>query len=222
MRVIITAATDLELDESAKKASQLFKKSKLKMSFHATGIGMLASGVKLTQLVTALQPDLIVQIGIAGSYIKTEPLGKVVVVATESIADLGVREKGVFTDLFDSQLLKDNEAPFKKRKLTNPTIRSLNFLKSETVAAVTINEITTSPKRIKEIIATHNPVVESMEGAALHYVGALTKTPFIQLRAISNYVGERNKAKWKLKESIEQLEAYILTYLATLENSLKK
>jgi futalosine hydrolase len=183
---------------------------------------MLASGVNLTQLITAHQPDLIIQMGIAGSYIKTEPLGKVMVVASESIADLGVRENGVFKDLFESQLLKDNEAPFKKRKLTNPAIRSFNVLKTDMVAAVTINEITTSPKRIKEIIATHNPVLESMEGAALHYVGGLTKTPFIQIRAVSNYVGERNKAKWKLKESIEQLEAYVLTYLATLENGLKK
>lgn len=222
MRVIITAATNLELDGSAKKASQLFQKSKLNLSFHATGIGMLASGVNLTQLITAHQPDLIIQMGIAGSYIKTEPLGKVMVVSSESIADLGVREKGIFTDLFDSQLIKDNEAPFKKRKLTNPAIRSFNILKTDMVAAVTINEITTSPKRIKEIIATHNPVLESMEGAALHYVGGLTKTPFIQIRAVSNYVGERNKAKWKLKESIEQLEAYVLTYLATLENGLKK
>jgi len=222
MRVIITAATNLELAGSAKKASQLFKKSKIKLSFHVTGIGMLASGIKLTQLVTAHQPDLIIQMGIAGSYIKTEPLGKVMVVASESIADLGVREKGVFKDLFESQLLKDNEAPFKKRKLINPAIRSLNVLKSDLVAAVTINEITTSPKRIKEIIAAHNPVLESMEGAALHYVGGLTKTPFIQIRAISNYVGERNKAKWKLKESIEQLEAYVITYLATLEHGLKK
>jgi futalosine hydrolase len=222
MRVIITAATDLEMAGCAKKASQLFKKSKLKISFHATGIGMLSSGVKLTQLAAALQPDLIIQMGIAGSYIKTEPLGKVWLVNSESIADLGVREKGVFKDLFESQLLKDNEAPFKKRKLINPNIKTFNLLKSNTATAVTINEISTSPKRIKEIIATHDPVLESMEGAALHYVGGLTKTPFIQIRAVSNYVGERNKAKWKLKESIEQLEAYVLTYLATLENGLKK
>jgi len=123
MRVIITAATNLELDGCAKKASQLFKKSKLKISFHATGIGMLASGVKLTQLATSYQPDLMIQIGIAGSYIKTEPLGKIWVVTSETIADLGVREKGVFTDLFDSQLIKENEAPFKKRKLINQGLK---------------------------------------------------------------------------------------------------
>ena len=222
MRVIITAATDLEMAGCAKKASQLFKKSKLKISFHATGIGMLSSGVKLTQLTATHQPDLIIQMGIAGSYIKTEALGKVWIVASESIADLGVREKGAFKDLFESQLLKENEAPFKKRKLINPNIKTFNILKTSTAAAVTINEITTAPKRIKEIIAAHNPVLESMEGAALHFVGGLAKKPFIQIRAVSNYVGERNKAKWKLKESIEQLEAYVLTYLATLENGLKK
>ncbi|MEY4054314.1 MAG: futalosine hydrolase [Bacteroidota bacterium] len=222
MRVIITAATDLEMAACAKKASQLFKKSKLKISFHATGIGMLASGVKLTQLATTYKPDLIIQMGIAGSYIKTEPLGKVMVVSSESIADLGVRENGVFKDLFETRLLKDNEAPFKKRKLINQGINKVNVLKTNTATAVTINEISTSTKRIKEIIAAHSPVLESMEGAALHYVGRITKTPFIQIRAVSNYVGERNKAKWKLKESIEQLEAYVLTYLATLENGLKK
>jgi len=222
MRVIITAATNLELDGCAKKASQVFKKSKLKISFHATGIGMLASGVKLTQLAATHKPDLIIQMGIAGSYSKKEPLGKVMIVASESIADIGVRENGRFKDLFETGLQKENEAPFKKRKLTNPTIKSLNVLKSDLVAAVTINEITTSAKRIKEIIAANNPVLESMEGAALHYVGGLTKTPFIQIRAASNYVGERNKAKWKLNESIEQLEAYVITYLAALENSLNK
>ena len=73
MRVIITAATNLELDGCAKKASQVFKKSKLKISFHATGIGMLASGVKLTQLPTTYKPDLIIQMGIAGSYINRAP-----------------------------------------------------------------------------------------------------------------------------------------------------
>jgi futalosine hydrolase len=222
MRVIITAATNLELDGCAKKVSQVFKKSKLKISFHATGIGMLVSGVKLTQLSATHKPELIIQMGIAGSYSKKEPLGKVMVVASESIADIGVRENGRFKDLFEIGLQKENEAPFKKRKLTNPAIRSLNVLKSDLVAAVTINEIMTSPKRIKEIIAAHNPVLESMEGAALHYVGGLTKTPFIQIRAVSNYVGERNKTKWKLKESIEQLEAYVITYLAALENSLNK
>jgi len=221
MRVIITAATHLEMAGCAKKALPLFKHTKLDISFHATGIGALAAAVELTKLALTEQPDLIVQMGIAGCYPKTAPLGKVWVIGSETIADLGVREKGLFKDLFDSGLQKDNQAPFKKRKLPNPFLKVYNILHTPVANAVTINEITTSIKRINEIVVHHSPILESMEGAALHYVGGITKIPFIQIRAVSNYVGERNKAKWKLQESIEQLEAYILTYLVTLENGLK-
>ncbi len=49
---------------------------------------------------------------------------------------------------------------------------------------------------------TFNPVTESMEGAALHYVCLMEKIPFLQIRSISNYIGERNKKKWDMMDSI--------------------
>jgi futalosine hydrolase len=54
------------------------------------------------------------------------------------------------------------------------------------------------------------PVVESMEGAAFHYVCLMEKIPFLQLRGISNYVGERNKANWKIRESIDALNQQLI------------
>ena len=47
--------------------------------------------------------------------------------------------------------------------------------------------------------------IESMEGAALHYVCLLQKVPFLQLRSISNKVGVRDKTKWKIKTAIDNL-----------------
>ena len=44
-----------------------------------------------------------------------------------------------------------------------------------------------------------------MEGAALHYVCLSEKIPFLQLRSVSNYVGERDKSKWALREAIMNL-----------------
>ena len=35
-----------------------------------------------------------------------------------------------------------------------------------------------------------------MEGAALHYVALQEKIPFLQMRSLSNFVGERDKSKW--------------------------
>ena len=53
-----------------------------------------------------------------------------------------------------------------------------------------------------------DPTTESMEGAALHFVCLSENIPFLQFRVLSNYIGERNKKKWILKESIIQLNKH--------------
>ncbi len=44
-----------------------------------------------------------------------------------------------------------------------------------------------------------------MEGAAFHYVCLQEEVKFLQLRSISNAVGERDKKQWKMKEAIISL-----------------
>jgi len=55
-----------------------------------------------------------------------------------------------------------------------------------------------------------------MEGAAFHYMGRDLHIPFIQLRAVSNYVGERDKSKWKMRDAIYNLNETLLQYLDAL------
>jgi futalosine hydrolase len=78
------------------------------------------------------------------------------------------------------------------------------------VKAVTISEISTRPERIQQLQQKYQPVVESMEGAAFHYIAITEKIPYIQLRAVSNFVGERDKTKWKMKEAIGILNEKLL------------
>jgi futalosine hydrolase len=73
------------------------------------------------------------------------------------------------------------------------------------VRGATINCISTTDKQIAAIKNKYEPVIESMEGAALHYACLMEHIPFIQLRAVSNYVGERDKSKWKMIEAITVL-----------------
>ena len=70
---------------------------------------------------------------------------------------------------------------------------------------VTINEITTDKARSAFYRNNLNAEIETMEGAALHYVCLSEKVPFLQLRSASNYVGERDKSKWALHEAIANL-----------------
>ena len=49
-----------------------------------------------------------------------------------------------------------------------------------------------------------------MEGAALHYVCLQQSVPFLQIRSISNEVGERDKSKWRMKEAVENLNTELI------------
>jgi futalosine hydrolase len=79
-----------------------------------------------------------------------------------------------------------------------------------------VNEITTRKERIEQLIKKYEPVTESMEGAALHYTCRSTNTPFLQMRCLSNYISERDKSKWMIKESLENLNSALLKYIDKL------
>jgi futalosine hydrolase len=58
-----------------------------------------------------------------------------------------------------------------------------------------------------------------MEGAAFHYVCLMEQVPFIQFRAVSNYVAQRDKTKWKLKQAIQTLNDKLVFILQELSIS---
>lgn len=190
--------------------------SRFKIIFHQTGVGILAATVALMRLVQDERPDLIIQAGIAGCFDTKIPLGKVVVITEDVVGDMGVMEEGKWKDIFDLKLEKPGYHPYHKRKLPNQYLEKFNLLHLPEVAAITVNEISTDEKRIEQLIKKYNPVIESMEGAALHYVCRTMNIPFIQVRAVSNYIGERNKENWKMKEAIDNLNKTLLKYVEKL------
>jgi futalosine hydrolase len=177
---------------------------------------MLASAVSLTKMVLEDKPDLVIQAGIAGCFDAATTLGKVVIIKEESLADMGVEEDGKWKDIFDLKLEKSSYHPFERRKLPNPWLTKFNLLKLPEVNSITINEISTNKERIQQLVKKYDPVIESMEGAALHYVCREANIPFVQIRAVSNYIGERNKANWKIKEAIDNLNQALLKYVDKL------
>jgi futalosine hydrolase len=218
MRVIITASTVGEWMPTFVQLNKLYtgESERLKVQFYQSGVGMLSSAVAFTRLALEDKPDLVIQIGIAGTFNKKLALGKVVVVNEEILGDIGVEEDGNWKDIFDLKLEKSSYHPFEKRKLPNPWLSKYNLLKLPEVNAISVNEISTNKQRIEVLSKKYKPTIETMEGAALHYVCRETNIPFLQIRSISNYVGERDKSKWKINHSIEQLNKTVLAYLEKL------
>jgi futalosine hydrolase len=178
-----------------------------------TGVGLMTSTYALTKAVSLHQPGLIIQAGIAGSFSSQLALTQVVAVKAEVVGDLGVQTAEGFQSLLNLNLLNGDIYPWQKGQLLNDD-QHLNETGLPLVTGVTINEISTSRERMAYYTHTLGAEIETMEGAALHYVGLMEKVPFIQLRAISNFVGERDKSKWEINKAIGQLNSQLQQLLS--------
>jgi len=170
-----------------------------------SGIGLAASTYHLAKQSSLKKYDLVIQAGVAGCFDLQIPLGAVVAVKQDAIADQSVVELERLKTLFDLNLVPQDQYPYKKGWLINTNKEVLKKTKLKTVKGISVNQISTSKQMIKFYRDVFDPVTESMEGAALHYVCLMENVPFVQIRSISNYIGERNKKKWDMMDSIMNL-----------------
>jgi futalosine hydrolase len=194
MNLLIVASTQFEI-EPLLKDENLRKKYDVLIS----GVGTPSTVFHLTRHIHHHHYDLVIQAGVAGSFNNELELGETVFVKKDSFADLGAYENGSFKSLTDMDLSHELEWVVN----TNGQLDQLPLKK---VIGVTVNTVTDDSNIINAIAAKwNNPDIETMEGAALHYVCSHLHKPFLQLRAVSNRVGERDKGKWKLEEAIKNL-----------------
>ncbi|MEO6917308.1 MAG: futalosine hydrolase, partial [Chitinophagaceae bacterium] len=166
-----------------------------------------------TSHILRSKPGLMIQAGIAGSFADSLGPGSVVLVEEEMMGDLGVVEKGEFKDVFDMQFLHRNQHPFSEGSLKNHGISRWANLNLRQVKGLTVNEVSTDLTRIMQLKNKYFCDIESMEGAAFHYACLAESIPFLQIRSISNFVGERDKNKWQLRRSIDELNALLLQFI---------
>jgi futalosine hydrolase len=150
-------------------------------------------------------PELVIQAGIGGSFKEELPPETIVFVKEEVFADLGAFQNGELTDIFDLGLADTNEQPFTNRLLVNPQMDPWNKFGLPFVRGATVNCISSELQQVEMMRQKYDPAIESMEGAALHYTCLMEQIPFIQLRAVSNFVGDRDKNNWKIKQAIAVL-----------------
>jgi futalosine hydrolase len=210
MYLLLTAATSAEIQPGI---DFLEKRDFTLQSLHAeimvTGIGAVSTTYSLTSSINNRKPDIIIQAGIAGSF-GQKKTGEVVTVEQDTFGDMGAWENDQFKNIFDLRLVDDNQPPFNDRFLINPYQKLLFLSGLEQVRAITVNEISTDSKKIEWYKQNLSPAVESMEGAALHYVCLQENIPFLQIRSVSNEIGERDKIKWKLAEAINNLNEKLI------------
>lgn len=182
-----------------------------------TGVGVPSVLYHLQKRMQQIDYDLIIQAGIAGAFRPDMELGQTVLVKQDCFADLGIEEKENYTPIFETAFADKNEPPFVNGWLVNKT-HYLNKTALSLVKAITVNKVSDSALQKQQFIKQFNPDLETMEGAGLHYICLQENVPFIQIRSVSNYIGERDKTKWKIKEAIENLNKELLILINRLTN----
>jgi futalosine hydrolase len=212
MHILLAAATTFEIQPTIDALGSRPGCGPHRVEPSITGVGGMATTWSLMRQIGSNRPDLIIQAGIAGTLRNRVP-GEVLVIGEDEPADTGVWEAGGFKTIFDMRLADGNVAPYTNGRLVNPHRRLMALTGLEAVAGLTVNEITTSAERIRWYQQNTPAVVESMEGAPLHYVCLQEHVPFLQLRSVSNAVGVRDKSKWDIRGAIASLNERLIVLL---------
>lgn len=212
MKGLLVAATKLEIAGPIKQL-----KKNADWGVLITGIGGVATAYALSKAIVVHKPSFLLQAGIAGCFSKQIALGAVIAIHSDCFGDLGVIEERKRKTVFDLGLMDFSQKPFKSGKLVNPNKKFLRLTGLPAVDAVSVNEITTRKADIEYYGKNLKAEVESMEGAAFHYAALMEQIPFLQIRSISNYVGERDKRRWNLELAIRNLNVEVLKIINELK-----
>lgn len=215
MRLLIVAATTFEiemllsyLDQRFEKINYLcYKRKETEIKICITGVGMMLTSFRVLESILEYKPQFALQVGVAGSFDKQLKLGDLVLVHSETMADLGAEDHFEFLDIFDLGLMQPDESVFKAKQLVNPIANQWNL---PFVNAISVNAASGCAATIKMRQEKYECIIESMEGAAFHLVCLKYQIPFLQIRAISNYVEPRDKSKWEMKKAIHKLNNWII------------
>jgi futalosine hydrolase len=169
------------------------------------GVTVLAGGAgsarsaAATARALALDPgyDAVLSVGIGGAFPGKAELGGLLLARRVVAADLGADSPDGF--------LTVDELGFGSSTLDGGRVPGLDAVVG---TILTVNTATGTDERAAELTARHPQAVgEAMEGYGVAASAALFDLPFAEVRAVSNFVGKRDRDAWELGLAFAALTA---------------
>jgi futalosine hydrolase len=155
----------------------------------ACGIGPVEAAVAVSSALARGRFDAVVNAGIGGAFRGSARVGDAVLVRDELLADLGLEGGGTLSLPDGAMLVERTAADPALLGICTPT--ALPLVRGVTVAQVTATDATAARLRTR-----YTADVESMEGFSVLRAAAVAKVPALEVRGISNYVGDRASGEW--------------------------
>ncbi|PVC74365.1 futalosine hydrolase [Streptomyces sp. CS081A] len=150
--------------------------------------------------------DLLVSAGIAGGFRPTAPLGSLVVSSAIVAADLGAETPDGYLAV-DALGFGRSVHPV-PGELTDRIAAALaaEGLPCAVAPVLTVSTVTGTARRAAELAERHpGAAAEAMEGFGVAEAAAAYGVPVVELRAVSNAVGPRDRAAWRIGDALDAL-----------------
>ena len=202
MKLLLVSATKAEL-------APLFKQfdlpdeafvQKAKFDVLITGVGMTATAFSLGKYLSH-NYNLVLNVGIAGSFDINIPLGSLVNIVSDTFSELGAENHDKFITI--------DELGFGK----NTFHSNFELAGLPKVNGITVNKVHGNAANILAIQHKFHPQTESMEGAAVLYSCNQSNIPCLQVRSISNYVAPRAKEDWEISLAVKNLNKWVIEFI---------
>ncbi|MDB5073177.1 MAG: hypothetical protein JWM87_4288 [Candidatus Eremiobacteraeota bacterium] len=160
----------------------------------AVGVGPVEAAVGTARALASRQYDAVVNAGIAGGFRDRCTVGDVVVCSRDDYAELGLEDGTAFPLPGGLQLVRSVEAD---ETLLRPFINGL--IPVIVGRGVTSAIVTSTTARALVLAHRFRADVESMEGFSVLRAAQLAGVPAIEIRGVSNLVGERESNGWDFR-----------------------
>jgi futalosine hydrolase len=173
------------------------------------GVGKARTAGGLAWALRTHRPTAVLQVGIGGAYLGSFlSIGLAMLAEVDLELDLGIAGAEGWADVeaLRVPLLPGSDAGTAAGREA-PTDAGWTGLLAEISGLprgrfATLDAVTADIERGAAMQRRFDVSIESMEGAAAASVAARLGVPFAELRAVSNVVGERDRALWDLRGAI--------------------
>lgn len=172
----------------------------------AAGVGPARAAASTAAALTAAALggtpyDLVVSAGIAGGFAPAAPVGSLVVADEITVADLGAETGDGFLPVTELGFGTITHRP--PEALVRVVAEATG---ARTGTVLTVSTATGSAARADALRTRHpRALAEAMEGFGVAEAAAAHHVPVLEIRAVSNPVGPRDRAAWRIDDALAAL-----------------
>ncbi|MFH8373456.1 futalosine hydrolase [Streptomyces cyaneofuscatus] len=213
MRVLVVTAVPVERDAVTRAfggapevltvpGAELHRSGAFDVVAGGAGPAAAAAAAAFALASSAPHPyGLVISAGIGGGFAPAAPLGSLVVASDIVAADLGAETPDGFLPVTALGFGRDRFVP-------PPAL--VREVAAATGAApgpvLTVSTVTGTAARTAALLAAHpGALAEAMEGFGVAEAAERTGVPVLELRAVSNTVGPRDRAAWRIGDALAAL-----------------